>query len=87
MFFTTTPDILADLTCSDCLSGLSYELFYSAGLLNFIYNCQQRFYWKKMPLKRTIESFFIIRASPRRSYQCIETETAERMKEKLGEGG
>jgi len=42
---------------------------------------------EKMPLKRTIESFFIIRASPRRSYQCIETETAERMKGKLGEEG
>ena len=40
-----------------------------------------------MPLKRTIESFLIIRASPRRSYHCIETETGERMKGNLGEMG
>ena len=44
MFHTSFTDNSRHLgqTCSDSLSGLSYDLFYSAGLTNFI--CRDRGY-------------------------------------------
>ena len=62
--------------CPDSLSGLSYELFYSAGLANF---CHQLLVEvslvTNLPPKRTIiESIF--KAASKQSCQYIKNETA-----------
>ena len=67
----TTPDIFQ--TCSDSVSGLSYELFYSAGLTNFICQLSVEVSLVTMPPTRVIKSFFT--ASSKRSCQHVENET------------
>ena len=65
----------SDYTCSDSLSGLPYELFYSASFTNFSYQLSVEVSRTvTMPPKRTIESF--ITAASERSCQHIENETA-----------
>ena len=67
MFHFTDNSRHLGKTCSDSLSGLSYELFYATGVTNFIYLLSVEVSLVTMPLKRTIESF--ITASSKRSCQ------------------
>ena len=67
------------------MSGLSYELFYSAGFTNFSYQLSVEVSIETMPLKRIIESF--ITAKSERSCQHIGNETAANEGEGGGGGG
>ena len=81
MFLFTDNSRHLGWTCSDSLSGLSYELFYSGWVTNFSYQLSVEVSLVRIPPKRTMESFF--KATPKRSCQHIENEL-QRMKGKLG---
>ena len=70
--------------CSHNLSGLSFELFYSAGLTNFSYQLSGEVSPVTMPPMRTNESFF--KAASKRSRHHIESETAANEGEVRGGG-
>ena len=66
------------------MSGLSHELFYSAGLTNFAYQLSVEVSLVRMPPRRIIESSF--KAVSKRSCQHVEMKL-QRMKGYLGGGG
>ena len=84
MFHFTDNSRHLGYTCSESLAGLSYELFYSAGLTNFSYQLSVEVSLVITPPNRTMESFSI--AASKQSCQHIENETAANEGE-VREGG